>query len=134
MAKSGPRTKPCPPAIRAGRLAKAQQFADAADMLDILVEDDNDLADAFITLSVHAGIAAADVICCCRLGEYAQGQTTVRPSRCFSPSTDRRPRVSPLLLDMKTRSGYSAIESSQADRLRAKRAAQLLIEAAKRAI
>ena len=42
--------------IRAGRLAKANQFASVAhDVLD-LADEAQDVADAFATLAVHAGI------------------------------------------------------------------------------
>ena len=41
-------------------------------MIETLV-DDGDLADAYVTLCVHAGIAAADVICCTALGKHATG-------------------------------------------------------------
>ncbi len=65
------RTRACPPEVRRGRLRKATQFLDAAHLAwDFAAEDD--IADAYITLCVHAGIAAADVICCARLGEHSQ--------------------------------------------------------------
>jgi hypothetical protein len=60
------RTQPCTAAIRQGRLRKAEQFLRAANLV-------RDVADAYSTLCVHAGIAASDVICCARLGEHAQG-------------------------------------------------------------
>jgi hypothetical protein len=40
MVKAVQRTKPCSAAVRAGRLAKARQFWDAADILHTLVDDD----------------------------------------------------------------------------------------------
>ncbi|MFD6893254.1 hypothetical protein ACFWB0_01730 [Rhodococcus sp. NPDC060086] len=49
---------------------KAEQFFDAAAIVNELA-DNNDL-DAVVTLWVHAGIAASDVICCARLGKYSQ--------------------------------------------------------------
>lgn len=55
-----PNTKRCTPATRAGRLAKARQFHLAADTVTTLI-DDEEIADAYVTLCVHAGIAAADV-------------------------------------------------------------------------
>jgi hypothetical protein len=64
--------KRCTEAIRTGRRAKANQFYLAAEAIAATIED-QDIADAYVTLCVHAGIAAADVICCARLGEYAQG-------------------------------------------------------------
>jgi len=53
-------------------MAKADQFYLAAETIATTIED-QDIADAYVTLCVQAGIAAADVICCARLGEHAQG-------------------------------------------------------------
>lgn len=66
-------TKRCTDADRRGRLAKARQFLDAAELVETLADED-DLLDSVVTLCVHAGIAAADVVCCVRLGEHATGQ------------------------------------------------------------
>ena len=63
----------CDKTIRQGRMAKAEEFADAARVVQDLAEGPGDVADAYVTLCVHAGIAASDVICCARLGRYAQG-------------------------------------------------------------
>lgn len=68
------RTKKCTATIRRGRLDKAKQFAETAR----LIEGNDALIDAYVTNCVHAGIAAADVICCARLGEHAIGT----PSGC----------------------------------------------------
>ncbi len=35
----------------------------------------DDLAEAYVTMCVHAGIAAADVICCWRLNVHHQGES-----------------------------------------------------------
>ena len=66
-------TKRCTPAIRAGRLAKARQFLLAADPIASVI-DDAAIADAYVTLCVHAGIAAADVLCCAKLDTYHDGK------------------------------------------------------------
>lgn len=47
-----------------GRRRKAEGFMTAANIIDDLADDTADMADAFVTLCIHAGIAAADVICC----------------------------------------------------------------------
>jgi ornithine cyclodeaminase/alanine dehydrogenase-like protein (mu-crystallin family) len=65
--------RPCPPAVRQGRLRKSEQFPDAADVVLDLADGQVDVADAYVTLCVHAGIAASDVVCCARLAEHAQG-------------------------------------------------------------
>ncbi len=76
MAKTLSRTKPCSAATRSGRMAKARQFWDSAELLDALEGDEDDLCDAHITLCVHAGIGAADVICCARLGDLADSESS----------------------------------------------------------
>jgi hypothetical protein len=43
-------------------------------MLNDLADEDGEIADAYVTLCIHAGIAAADVICCIRIGEHATGE------------------------------------------------------------
>src|SRR5205823_5471895 len=68
-----PRTHSCTPATALGRLRKAEQFLDAATTIRELAADETDVSDAFVTLLVHAGIAAADAICCRVLGEHARG-------------------------------------------------------------
>jgi hypothetical protein len=68
------RTQPCTAAIRRGRLRKAEQFIEAAGTVRDLADGHEDVADAYVTLCVHAGIAASDVICCASLGEHAQGE------------------------------------------------------------
>ena len=89
LAGAGPKTTKCPEAVRAGRVVKARQFWDAAEILDTLMSDrDDDLVDAYITLCVHAGIAAADGICCARLGQHAQGRDHT-DAVAFLESVDR---------------------------------------------
>lgn len=72
MGKGSSRTHDCTQSTRAGRLAKGNQFWEAATLIEELTEE-SDLVDAYITLCIHAGIAAADVICCARLGVHATG-------------------------------------------------------------
>ena len=58
------RTTECPPEVQEGRLKKANGFLQAAEMIEPYNAEDVHLADAYVTLCVHAGIAASDVICC----------------------------------------------------------------------
>lgn len=60
--------------VRRGRLVKAEQFLQVADDARELAVDDYEVADAAVTLYVHAGIAAADAICARRLGKHSRGQ------------------------------------------------------------
>jgi hypothetical protein len=120
------RTKPSTPAVRQGRLDKAKQFAEAAD----LIENELHLMDAYVTDCVHAGIAAADVICCSRLGEYATGEN-------HQDAVELLARVDPdlakdlsTLLKMKTSSAYSDIPTNKKKHAQASRAMKRLVNAA----
>lgn len=52
------RTRPCTVGIRRGRLRKADQFMEAANLIRDIADEYEDVADAYVTLCVHAGIAA----------------------------------------------------------------------------
>jgi hypothetical protein len=86
-------TKHCTASARTGRMAKARQFLVAAETIATVI-DDQEIADAFVTLCVHAGIAAADVICCARLGVYHSGGTTTKLWRSSARLTSPRPSSS----------------------------------------
>jgi hypothetical protein len=129
-----PRTRRRDEATIAGRLRKAEQFLDAADMIRECSGDEHDVGEALVTLCVHAGIAAADVLCCVALGEHAQGED-------HNEALDRLFRVRPdgpelakslrPLLGIKTRAGYSHRAVTGDDRKRAMRHAGKLVRAAR---
>ena len=124
-------TRPCDPHVKAGRLAKAAQFAAAAhDVLDLADEAD-DVADAFVTLAVHAGIAAADVICCTRLNVYHQGDNHNDAVDLLDRADKPAAAHLRTLLGMKTRAGYSWAPVTTQETLRAQRAMDALVEAAR---
>ena len=115
--------------MRAGRLAKARQFHLAAETIAMVI-DDQEISDAYVTLCVHAGIAAADVVCCARLGEHATGddhQAAVALLRRVDTTGAKHLKT---LLDMKTRSAYGPAVTSTTDRTRAGRAAAALVRMA----
>ncbi|CAN5698209.1 hypothetical protein BH24ACT4_BH24ACT4_19070 [soil metagenome] len=123
---------PCDRAVQAGRLETAVQFHEQAEVITTLAEGEGDVLDAAVTLLVHAGIAAADVICCARLGQHARGQDhreaidlLARADRSFSKDLA-------VLLGLKTKAGYSAVSMSNQNHTRASRAAARLVEAAQR--
>lgn len=111
-------------------MAKADQFHLAAETIATTIED-QDIADAYVTLCVHAGIAAADVICCARLGEYAHGDDHQEAVALLSKADRANAKYLKVLLDLKTRSGYSATPTSKTDQKRAGRAAAALVSAAR---
>jgi len=124
----------CNEAVIDGRLRKAEQFLDVAAMVKDLADDEEDVGDALVTLCVHAGIAASDVICCAALGHYVQGQDHLRGiAELSTVPPDGKQLGSHLraLLQMKTRAGYGAPPVTADQRKRAWRRAESLVEAAR---
>ena len=122
-------TRRCTPATQAGRLAKARQFQIAADTIAAIV-DDQEIADAYVTLCVHAGIAAADVICCAKLGQHHHGDDHQGAIALLAKADKTAAKNLTTLLSMKTRAGYSANVTSKTDQKRAGRAVAELLRAA----
>jgi len=112
-------------------LAKAKEFLTAAEIvLDLADDDPVELGSAYVTLAVHAGIAAADVVCCARLGRYARGDNHDEAIALLRSADRALATELSTLLGMKTRAGYTALRVGQSDLLRAKRAAEKLCAAA----
>jgi predicted transcriptional regulator len=105
------RTRPCDRRTIAGRLAKAEQFLAAAATIRDFAGDEDAVGDAYVTLCIHAGVAAADVICCVDLGVHALGEHHTEAVALLAKARpDGVPLSSSLrtLLAMKTLAGYSA--------------------------
>ncbi|WKK72698.1 hypothetical protein Q0F99_07175 [Rathayibacter oskolensis] len=120
------------PSAGAGRLSKAEEFAEAAAVF-VSIEGRIESADAFVTLAVHAGIAASDAICIRKLGRYS-------PTGSHSDSVALLRRADPeaakhleRLLTLKTKAGYSARPVTTAEALAANRAHLELLARARRA-
>ena len=77
MARPTARAQPCDHSDALNRLAQAEAFLLAADLI---VDDDSDDAPPSVaaSLAVLAGIAASDAACCARLGRRARGQSHAR--------------------------------------------------------
>lgn len=128
------RTRTCDEVITAGRLRKAQQFLEAAETIREFAEDEHDVGDADVTLCVHAGIAAADVICCIALGVHALGEDHNEALTLLGrvrPDGAELTRALGILLGMKTRAGYSALAVTAESRKRAQRQTERLVRAAR---
>jgi hypothetical protein len=124
---------PCTPDIRRGRLRKAGQFLDSAQLLADQARGEAENADVFITLCIHAGIAASDVICCARLGQHAQGENHHEAVTLLGKADSTSAKHLRVLLGLKTKVGYSHTAATAADAKRAGRAAEALVESARRA-
>jgi hypothetical protein len=116
--------------VRSGRLAKAHQFAQAAADVLALADEAQDVGDAFVTLAVHAGIAASDVICCARLGEHSRSERHDDAVALLKKADPQAAKALRVLLGMKTFAGYSSAPVSAEDRVRADRAMNALLNAA----
>ncbi|MEZ0354825.1 hypothetical protein [Mycobacterium sp. SA01] len=121
------RTRPSSEAIRRGRLKKAVEFLDSA----LLVEDD--FPDPAISLLVNAGIAAADVICGVRLGIYAAGENHNEAVALLAKADAGTEKHLRALLNVKSKVSYTHQSATADERKRSRRAAEALVEAARRA-
>ena len=108
---------------------KAKQFLAAAEMITPSTEG-ADLADAFVTLCVHAGIAASDVICCARLNEHSIGGNHNSAIALLARIDQENSIHLKTLLDMKGHAGYSDISITTEYQKTAKHAAEALVTAA----
>jgi hypothetical protein len=122
------RTTDCDQATRLGRLTKAREFYEAAEVLDALADDDTHLIDPYITNCVLAGIAAADVICCARLGVHAVGDNHVEAVALLATVDEGMSKHLDTLLRHKNRSGYSALASNLAAKKQVGRATGALVD------
>jgi hypothetical protein len=127
------RTQPCNAEILQGRLHKAGSFMDAANVIHEFADQDEEVADAYATLCVHAGIAASDVICCINLGEHAKGESHSDAVELLKRVDKDAAKQLNILLNLKTKSGYSHTPVTAAEFKRVGRAATALVEKARRA-
>lgn len=116
--------------VRRGRWDKTLQFAEAAALLFDDQSESSDVGDSFITLAVHAGIAASDVICIARLGKYsASGAHDEAIALLKSADPDASKHLS-RLLSLKTKAGYTHRPASLADVRTAHRSHRAILAAA----
>lgn len=99
-------------------------------MLDLTADQDEHL-DALVTMCVHAGIAASDVICCVQLGRYSRGQDHHEAVALLAEVDRSLSKDLAKLLKMKNKSGYGSELSSAATAKLAMRSSIRLVEAAR---
>ena len=110
---------------------KAEQFFQAAGVVEALAGEGDDVGDAYITLCVHAGIAAADVVCCARLGEHAYGESHSEAVSLLAKVDRTLSRDLRTLLNMKTHVGYGHLPATSREQKQAARAAAALLDTAR---
>ncbi len=113
-----------------GRLAKAKQFQQVVADALTLVQDGENIADAVVTLCVHAGIAASDAICAAKLGKYARGIDHKDAVSLLATVDKRAANYLSTLLAMKTKAGYDYRPVSATELSRAIRAMDALVDLA----
>lgn len=128
------RVRKCGDGTVAGRLRKAEQFQAAARTIRDLADDEADVGDAFVTLCIHAGIAASDTICCEALGHHVHGddhnQAITELSKVKPDGKELGNDLRALLM-MKSRAEYGPAPVGAEQRKRAWRRAERLVEAAR---
>jgi hypothetical protein len=128
------RTKRCSDSVTKGRLKLAIQFWHAAESVRALADRPSDISNVYVTNCVHAGIAAADAICCKVLGEHARSDNhsaAVDLLKTVRPDGNELGKALGTLLGMKSQAGYGAEIVSADDMRRAERAAAKLVTAAR---
>jgi hypothetical protein len=106
---------------------------EAANVIHEFADQDEEVGDAYVTLCVHAGIAASDVICCVNLGEHAKGESHSDAVELLKRVDKDAAKQLNALLNLKTKSGYSHMPVTAVEFKRAGRAAAALVEQAGRA-
>jgi len=97
------------------------------------LDDAGEALDAVVTMYVHAGIAAADALCCARLGVHAHGENHDEAVQLLRRAIGADAKHLRTLLGLKTKAGYSHQSVSRTDVSRATRAAVALVELARAA-
>ena len=115
-----------------GRRRKMEVFVDAIDTLLLLESpDDPDVADAIVSLRVTAGIAAADVICCARLGRHSTGTNHSEAVALLKPVDGALANHLRRLLQMKPKAQYGTLAVSGRELKTSARAVEVLVAAAR---
>lgn len=121
-------TRACNSVVIAGRLSKAVEFFDAAEHLE------EEMPNAAGDLFVDAGIAAADVICCVRLGMHSSSGNHTDAVTLLRTADKGSEKHLSTLLSFKNKAAYTYEDISIAECKKMNRAASHLVEAARRAV
>ena len=130
MSASAANRRTCPDGFATARLAKANGFMEAAELTKSF-DEGVELRDAYVTLWIHAGIAAADVICCKRLGEYHSSDDHSAGIAVLAEVDKELAEHLRRVLRLKTKASYSGAPASADDEKVTERAARRLLLAAR---
>jgi hypothetical protein len=90
------------------------------------------MTDAFVSLCIHAGIRAEDVICCDRLGKHAVGENHNEAISLLAQADRNVQQHLRTLLSLKSKVEYTHLSATATERKKSRRAAEALVEAARR--
>ncbi|WP_152365393.1 hypothetical protein [Microlunatus speluncae] len=111
----------------------AQQFSLAAELIEEFTGEPGEgtVNNAYVTLCVHSGIAAADVLCCARLGEYSRGEDHKAAVALLNKVDKNLGNALARLLALKTAAGYQPFSLARQHVITARRQSELLLAAAR---
>ncbi|TRW79468.1 hypothetical protein FK535_22000 [Mycolicibacterium sp. 018/SC-01/001] len=118
----------CDAVVTSGRMSKANEFLAAADLVG------EELPNAAGDLYVDAGIAASDVICCVRLGVHSNTGNHNEAVALLKQAAGGSERHLNTLLNLKNKAAYTHQDLTSAELRRMSRAAEHLVELARRAV
>jgi hypothetical protein len=123
----------CSRADATARLTQAERFADLARLTDPAISSGAERS-AAVSNAVLAGIAAADTVCCIRLGVHATGGSHHEAVKLLGDVADvgaESAAALSTLLSLKQKAQYGATDPSGSETTRALRAMSRLIEFAR---
>lgn len=134
MARKSSRTRPCGPHDAAQRYDQAKAFAELAELDP--ESDDGPTRSAAVSNAVLAGIAAADSICCRRLGHHPAGDDHQQAIALVEEAGDVGREAKghlETLLSIKHKAQYEQADPTVPEAKRAIRAMRSILELAARA-
>ena len=134
MARKSSRTRPCGPRDAAQRYEQARAFAELAELNP--ESDEGPTRSAAVSNAVLAGIAAADLICCRRLGRHAAGDDHQQGLGLVEEAGEvgrEARRHLETLLSIKHKAQYEEVDLTVTEARRAIRAMRSILELAAQA-
>jgi hypothetical protein len=122
------RTVDCDRRLLEGRWERAREFWNQALLTEASTDDPSTVTASVATSYVHAGIAAADTICCARLGRHSRGENHDDAVQLLLMVDRDVANALRRLLRLKSKAAYTAERVSSAEMARARRAAGIVMD------
>jgi len=129
------KTRDCAAGEARKRLAAARKFLEVAEIYGD--EDDPEGLRVAVANAVHAGIAAADAMCCARLGQHAVGddhRAAADLVKGIGREGDEAAEALAVLLGIKNKAQYQTAGVGKSETTGAVRRARTLVELADRLV